>query len=1450
MPLLRKQPFLREQPSPDLTPDSEVFFCRITKEIFTDYESFFERIILCNSLVWSCAITGKSGLTYQEAVECEEKAKKNLSSFPSCIQKPILYLATKTHRTRLNDLNDDIFGFVKERFFLGEVVDVVINDVRRTCEVIKIIPPPGEAKNGDVIVIDDDEEESVKPPALQEPAKYKYVVKEKKGGAMSTVRCSVISRKNRVYTRDKNKLYLKLHCEPVDGVWKVKDESKLKFKLNSCKFDQFYAGPMPTFEVSSQKKKPASKKSDGKPGTEGSASKKSKTKDKKPDPAKHNPFIPDYGVDQETLLKMTTEERAAQREKVKQERLEERERKKEEIRKRNEEIRNKKREEKAKEREELRKEKFKQLEILREYNRIREDIELDDLKIMPEFTPVSTRLPSELFGETMHVLEFTHCFKTMFDFKQFFPKGFTYGMLESAILDNDTDGPLCDLLQMLLVAIFTLQEEEAEEVAELETESSIRDDDQDESLTNQLIEQATMIAQTPQQVHGLPLKKMLLDQFTLSEILRLHLMSAGCKTTIRNARFRYQQRGGYTSQDDAGLDFKITDMNLLKSLNSKNVYDLQPEDKLKIISVLLQQILSYAAIRDLIDESFDKIRTLKYDLKQLQWAEQRREREDAAARYKKQQEDKMKERMKKMKLLMEQNPKANIEGAVKDQNENKMEVDEEEEEELTAEEKEAQERKYQEKEVKKKLEFARKEEDFMTEIMELQQNIATYPLGRDRMFRRYWLFKSMNGIFVEDNSLFVDEEKLFCYESQTPVCDTDKNNTSSDKENDLYPDDKGDNCIVISDDESRSNDGKEQFIKIPDTPAILQIKERVKYSWSFVSPGCLDQLLNVLNPRGFRESSLKQTITEIKPLVVNSLDRCETEELCQSGVDTEEARIKALALTRGIASKKAAQDTLKRDSADVDLELNLRDAILDIEDRMFVGALGYLKVEDRGVWRSKIESNASGNLANGGNSGDAPLENEKDSVKELSQALFEISEGIDHRYLQLPLKESDGKKKGGKGDKKKKKKEEEIKDGDDSDDNKEEEKKKITTFDKWQESLKHVTSLSQVYLYLSTFEKSVMWDKSALHARCRLCRKKGDAERMLLCDGCDRGHHMDCLKPPIKKVPVGDWYCPNCRPKEVIIRSPRKGRRRTFTDDEEVEEEGSSQEEEAEEEEEEEEDACSEVDEESEAEEEEEEEADESMEDDNENTCSVCNTPGMLICCDCCPKSYHLACAIPALKKIPRGKWLCQECLGINKVGKVKFGQKQKAKRSSKSNLAVLARNSPKHSPASTPRSSTKGESDDDTPVRSAKSRRTTPRTTEKEDNSAKKSKSGSRGNAKIQHLKMAEELIADLVKHDDAWPFLKPVNRREVPDYYDVIKEPMDFQTIKNKIHKFEYRDPNQIVEDVKLIFFNCVEYNNRNTPQYKSGTILNKYFQKRVKELALDVDDYVPPPSKKSRH
>jgi hypothetical protein len=39
-------------------------------------------------------------------------------------------------------------------------------------------------------------------------------------------------------------------------------------------------------------------------------------------------------------------------------------------------------------------------------------------------------------------------------------------------MDHDPQGPLCDLLQMLLCALFNLQEEEAEEYLELEKEET------------------------------------------------------------------------------------------------------------------------------------------------------------------------------------------------------------------------------------------------------------------------------------------------------------------------------------------------------------------------------------------------------------------------------------------------------------------------------------------------------------------------------------------------------------------------------------------------------------------------------------------------------------------------------------------------------------------------------------------------------------------------------------------------------------------------------------------------------------------------------------------------------------------------------------------------------------------------------------------------------------------
>ena len=60
MPLLNREPFVKVRPPPDIQKDDEVFYCKLTDEVFVDYDEFFERTILCNSLVWTCCLTGGS----------------------------------------------------------------------------------------------------------------------------------------------------------------------------------------------------------------------------------------------------------------------------------------------------------------------------------------------------------------------------------------------------------------------------------------------------------------------------------------------------------------------------------------------------------------------------------------------------------------------------------------------------------------------------------------------------------------------------------------------------------------------------------------------------------------------------------------------------------------------------------------------------------------------------------------------------------------------------------------------------------------------------------------------------------------------------------------------------------------------------------------------------------------------------------------------------------------------------------------------------------------------------------------------------------------------------------------------------------------------------------------------------------------------------------------------
>ncbi|XP_053593954.1 E3 ubiquitin-protein ligase UHRF1 isoform X2 [Microplitis demolitor] len=54
---------------------------------------------------------------------------------------------------------------------------------------------------------------------------------------------------------------------------------------------------------------------------------------------------------------------------------------------------------------------------------------------------------------------------------------------------------------------------------------------------------------------------------------------------------------------------------------------------------------------------------------------------------------------------------------------------------------------------------------------------------------------------------------------------------------------------------------------------------------------------------------------------------------------------------------------------------------------------------------------------------------------------------------------------------------------------------------------------------------------------CYVCLGKKNSRKIILCDECDKAYHIQCLNPPLDKVPEDDWYCPDCKiPDNLVIK--------------------------------------------------------------------------------------------------------------------------------------------------------------------------------------------------------------------------------------------------------------------------------------------------------------------------
>ena len=217
-------------------------------------------------------------------------------------------------------------------------------------------------------------------------------------------------------------------------------------------------------------------------------------------------------------------------------------------------------------------------------------------------------------------------------------------MIEEALLSKDIQGPLFDIVKFLLQAVFAMMEEEAELKVSLTEDhtsnctspsqdlveagkkstgepSVASKDDHDNKQDGGLpvnMSDACVYAVWPLQHQGVSLDELVLNSYTLSEVLRLHLLSTGAYQDNAERRMtRYQRRGGFTDGDDPAVEFVAKNGPLLDSLHHTSLFDMGVEERLLVLKVLCYQLLTYSVTRDAIEESLYKLKKTNKSYQEL-----------------------------------------------------------------------------------------------------------------------------------------------------------------------------------------------------------------------------------------------------------------------------------------------------------------------------------------------------------------------------------------------------------------------------------------------------------------------------------------------------------------------------------------------------------------------------------------------------------------------------------------------------------------------------------------------------------------------------------------------------------------------------------------------------------------------------------------------------------------
>ena len=114
-------------------------------------------------------------------------------------------------------------------------------------------------------------------------------------------------------------------------------------------------------------------------------------------------------------------------------------------------------------------------------------------------------------------------------------------------------------------------------------------------------------------------------------------------------------------------------------------------------------------------------------------------------------------------------------------------------------------------------------------------------------------------------------------------------------------------------------------------------------------------------------------------------------------------------------------------------------------------------------------------------------------------------------------------------------------------------------------------------------------------------------------------------------------------------------------------------------------------------------------------------------------------------------------------------------------------------------------------------------------------------------HLKSLLDPLRKVLKclqnHQHGWVFNNPVDPVELglPDYFDVIKKPMDLGTVQQKIDNGSYHAIEEFKADVDLTFDNAMQYNEDGTVVHDAAKELKNQFERLFEKMLVEQRSFV---------